>query len=367
MYDAIIVGARCGGSPAAMQLARKGYRVLVVDKAHFPSDTLSTHCLTGDAVLKLAEWGLIERVIEAGSRPVPGVLMTSGGTTIRLPLPPGAFGLNPRRTVLDKVLVDAALEAGAEVREGFAVSRLAFDAGGVVTGIEGTDEAGNAITEHARVVVGADGRNSFVAKVVGAQSYNTLPGLTCGYYSYFENFEAEHTEVWFAPNRVMFVFPTNDGLACLGAEFPKDEFDSIRRDIDGSLGAAFSLYPGLGERYAKAARVDKWMGMLAPEWYYRKPFGPGWALVGDAAYLKDPVMGMGINDAFRDADLLASALDEAFSGRQEYDAALSAYQQQRDAATAMLYAVNYEVSKLQVGPAMLQMLMAGAEQALAPA
>ena len=335
MYDAIIVGARCGGSPTAMQLARKGYRVLVVDKARFPSDTLSTHCLTGEAVFKLAEWGLVERVIAAGSRPVPGALMTAGGTTMRLPLPPGAFGLNPRRTVLDKILVDAAREAGAELREGFSVSRLVMDADGVVTGIEGTDDAGRAVTEDARVVVGADGRNSLVAKAVGAPSYNTLPGLTCGYYSYFANFEAEHTEVWFAPNRVMFVFPTNDGLTCLGAEFPKDEFDSIRGDIDGSLGAAFALYPELGERYAKAARVEKWRGMLAPGWYYRKPFGPGWALVGDAAYLKDPVMGMGINDAFRDADLLANALDEAFSGRQEYEAALSAYQQQRDAATIL--------------------------------
>lgn len=365
MYDAIIVGARCGGAPTAMQLARKGYDVLVVDRAHFPSDTLSTHCLTGDAVPRLAQWGVLERLLAAGCRPVPGTVMTAGEAQSKTLMPPGAFGLNPRRTVLDAVLVGAAREAGAELHEGVSVSRVVVSADGRVTGIEGTAADGSPVAAEGRVVIGADGRNSTVAKAVAAEAYNVLPGLTCAYYSYFEGFAAEMTEVWFAPGHAVFAFPTDGGRTCLAAEFPRGQFERVRADIEAAVEAAFASYPELRERYQQATRVEQWMGMLSAEWYYRKPYGPGWALVGDAGYLKDPVLGMGINDAFRDADLLAAALDEAFSGRQPYEAALASYQQQRDAATAMLYAVNYEVSTLQVGPEMLRMLAAGREQAMA--
>ncbi|MCC7365196.1 MAG: NAD(P)/FAD-dependent oxidoreductase [Dehalococcoidia bacterium] len=358
MYDAIIVGARCGGAPLAMNLARKGYRVLAVDRAHFPSDTLSTHCLTGDSMMRLVTWGVIPKLMAAGCRPVRTVRMASGGQAHKVELPDGVFSLNPRRTVIDTVLVDAARDAGAEVREGFTVTGLLRDASGAVSGIEGHGEGGGAVREEARIVVGADGRHSMVAKAVGAEEYGTLPGLTCGWYSYFEGFDDDGTEVWYDDGQAVLAFPTNDGLTCLAAVFPIEQFEARRAGIDGTVAGAFAVQPAIGERYAAARRVEPWYGMRSPTWYYRRPYGPGWALAGDAGYLKDPILGQGMNDAFRDADMLTAALDRSWSGGEPLEAALAAYQRERDEVTAEMCRVNYEFSRLKNTPEMVAMRLA---------
>ncbi|MCK9517892.1 MAG: NAD(P)/FAD-dependent oxidoreductase [Dehalococcoidia bacterium] len=357
MYDAIIVGARCAGAPTAMNLARRGHRVLLVDRARFPSDTLSTHALNPEAVARLKGWGLLGRVLEAGSRPIRQFELHCGDVHVAMPTPPGeAIILCPRRTVLDNILVAVAREAGVEVREEFSVRDLMRDDSGRVTGIAGVDEHGDAVYENARIVIGADGRNSIVARQVDAEKYQQLPGLTCGYYSYFEGFDdGDAMRVQFDRNRAIFVFPTNHGQTCLGVEYQRHRWQALRADVDGHLQQAYEDV-GLGQVYRKATRVERWLGMISPEWYYRRPFGPGWALVGDAGYLKDPVLGMGINDAFRDSDNLVDALDAVFTGNKEYDEALSAYQQQRDSASFMVNQVNYEFSKLEVTPDMVRML-----------
>ena len=355
MYDAIIVGARCGGSPLAMQLARKGHNVLVVDRAHFPSDTLSTHALTGEASKHLQAWGLLDRVVAADGRPVHDHSRHfSEGQEFRIP----GFNIAPRRTVLDSILVEAAREAGAEVREGCAVVGLVRDADGQVTGIT-IQSDGHVSTEEARIVVGADGRNSFVAREVGAEVYNEQPPLSMGYYSYFEDYPLEAIEVHWGDGFVCFAFPTSNGQVCLAVERHREHFHTFRADTDGEFRKAHEA-AGLGERYARARRVEEWRGATDLPNHYRKPFGPGWALVGDAGYVKDPVLGMGVNDAFRDAELLSSALDSVFRGEADFDAALGGYQQQRDAASGQMYAINYEFSKLAVTPMHLEMLRAGA-------
>src|SRR5688572_15732522 len=176
MYDAIVVGARCAGSPTAMLLARKGYRVLIVDKATFPSDTVSTHLIHPPGVSALERWNLLDRVIATGCPPIhtyafdlgPFVLSGSPGRKDS----PVSYG--PRRTVLDKLLVDAASEAGAEVREHFAVDEVVIE-DGRVTGIRGQDKGGRPVEERARVVIGADGMNSTVAQAVSAEQYNEKP------------------------------------------------------------------------------------------------------------------------------------------------------------------------------------------------
>src|SRR5687767_1807370 len=165
-YDAIIVGSRCAGSPTAMLLARKGHRVLLLDKATFPSDTMSTHLVHPPGVASLERWGLLERLEATGCPPVETYSFDLGPLTISgspLPIDGIARGYCPRRTVLDQLLVDAAVEAGVELREGFTVDEL-LASDGVVTGIRGHARGGAAVTERARVVIGADGMRSLVAK-----------------------------------------------------------------------------------------------------------------------------------------------------------------------------------------------------------
>jgi 2-polyprenyl-6-methoxyphenol hydroxylase-like FAD-dependent oxidoreductase len=168
MYDAIIVGARVAGSPLAMLLARKGYRVLLLDKARFPSDTISTHHIHQPGVARLIRWGLLERVRASNCPPTTEITFDVGPFALRSAPPPAEGNFEayaPRRRVLDKILVDAAAEAGAEVREDFSVEEITTE-GGAVTGVRGRAANGPPVSERARVVVGADGARSFVARSV---------------------------------------------------------------------------------------------------------------------------------------------------------------------------------------------------------
>ncbi|HUR33075.1 MAG TPA: FAD-dependent monooxygenase [Vicinamibacterales bacterium] len=202
-YDAIIVGARCAGSPTAMLLARKGYRVLVVDRATFPSDTLSTHVVQPLAVSALARWGLAARLAATGCPPIHTYTFDFGPFTIAgapgTPDSPVAYC--PRRTVLDKLLVDAAAEAGAEVREGFTVDEVVSE-GGRVVGIRGHAKGGAPVTERAAVVVGADGRNSVVAHAVAPEHYHDKPPLLAPYYAYWSGLPMDgRFETYIRPHR----------------------------------------------------------------------------------------------------------------------------------------------------------------------
>ena len=192
-YDAIVVGARCAGSPAAMLLARKGYRVLLLDKATFPSDTMSTHLVHPPGVAALRNWGLLERLEATGCPPVRTYSFDFGPLTISgspQPIDGIAYAYCPRRTVLDQLLVEAAVEAGAELREGFSVDEIvATD--GAVSGIRGHAQGGAAVTEHARVVIGADGRRSLVAKTVQPERYEERRSHLAMYYAYWSDLPAD--------------------------------------------------------------------------------------------------------------------------------------------------------------------------------
>src|SRR3954468_6421257 len=186
-YDAIVVGARCAGSTTAMLLARKGHRVLLVDKATFPSDTMSTHLVHPPGVAALERWGLLDRLVATGCPPVRDYSFDFGPLTISgapRPVEGIAHGYCPRRTVLDQVLVAAAVEAGAELREGFTVDDV-MATGGTVTGIRGHARGGAAVAERAPVVVGADGRHSLVAKAVRPEQYDERRSHLAMYYAYW--------------------------------------------------------------------------------------------------------------------------------------------------------------------------------------
>ena len=268
----------------------------------------------------------------------------------------------PRRTVFDKILVDAAREAGAEVRESFSFDDVIWEDGRVV-GITGHTRDGHHMDERARIVVGADGKHSRVAEKVQAPKYNVVPGATCGYYSYWSGFEGRGTEVYVQGGRGIFVFQTNDGLTCAGTEWPKAEFEKFREDPEGNMLATFDRIPGLGERARKATRVEKIYGSAGDDSYYRKPYGPGWALAGDSGYMRDPILGQGMTDSFRDVEMLSAALDAGFSGRQPLDEALAGYEAQRNAATAMIYQVtNLITSTMDPDPEMMKMMRVQMQQ-----
>jgi len=355
MYDAIVVGARAAGSPTAMLLARRGHRVLLVDRASFPSDTLSTHYIHQPGIARLQRWGLLEQLAATGCPPVSAMTFDVGPFALAGSPPPSdgvAEGYCPRRTVLDSLLLDAAAEAGAEVRTGVSVDELVFDDGAAV----GIRTRG--VEERARIVIGADGRNSLVARAVQAPEYEVRPGRTCAYYSYWAGAQSEGAELYPRDGRMIITGPTNDGLQIVIAFWPREEFKAVRADVERSFLDAVALAPGLAERLAGGERVERFSGIGELPFWYRKPFGPGWALVGDAGYHKDPITAQGITDAFRDADLLADALDAGFTGARPLEEALGEYEGIRNEETRPLYELTYGLAALAPPPPEQQALFA---------
>lgn len=256
-FDAIVVGARCAGSPTAMLLARKGYRVLVVDRATFPSDTISTHLVHPPGVAALQRWGLLDRLVGTGCPPIDTYSFDFGSFTIAgapgTAESPVAYG--PRRTVLDKLLVDAASEAGAEVREGFTVSDILIE-DGHVTGVRGHGRGGLAVTERARVVIGADGLHSLLARAVGPEQYNEKPQLLCGYYTYWSGLPMHgRFENYIRPNRGFAAVPTHEDLTLVIGGWPYAEFQANKKDIEGNYLALFELAPEFAERIDRKSVV----------------------------------------------------------------------------------------------------------------
>lgn len=361
-YDAIVVGARCAGAPTAMLLAGRGHRVLLVDRASFPSDTLSTHMIHAPGVAAIERWGLLDEVVASGCPAIDSYSFDFGPVTISgTPRPAEGVGTRayaPRRTVLDKILVDAAVSAGAEVRERFTVEEVLIEDGEVV-GIRGHQEGGPTVVERAKVVVGADGRSSMVAKAVLPHSYNEKPELQWSYYSYWSDLPVDGMEIYIRPDRGWAALPTNDGLTMLVVGWPYAEASAYKADAEANYLATLELAPAFAERVRGATRQDRLHGGAVPN-FFRTPFGPGWALVGDAGYNKDPITAQGISDAFRDAEECAAALNAWLTGASTFDAAMSSYQAQRDAAVLPLYEFTTQLATLEAPPPEMQQLLGAA-------
>jgi flavin-dependent dehydrogenase len=357
MYDVIIVGARCAGSSSAMLLARKGYRVLLVDKAAFPSDTLSSHAIHAPGIDRLKRWGLLERVVASSCPPVHSYTLDLGPFALTGQPPPVdgiATAYAPRRTVLDKILVDAAVDAGAELRERFMVEEVCFEDNRAV-GIRGRSRT-DSITEQGRLVVGADGLHSTVARMVGAAMTVEKPTVACCYYTYWSGVSVGGIELYPRDRRFFVALPTNDNLVCTAMEWPIEEFHAVRADIEGQFVKTFEMAPGLAGRIRAGKRAERFAGTGDLPNFFRKPYGPGWALVGDAGHHKDPNGAFGISDAFRDAELLAQAVDRAFSGSQPLEEALADYERRRDQASMPSFELNFQFATLQPPPPQMQAL-----------
>ena len=360
-YDAIVVGARCAGSPTAMLLARKGYRVLLVDKATFPSDTMSTHLVHPPGVAALERWGLLDRLVASGCPPVERYSFDFGPVTIAgspQPVDGVAHAYCPRRTVLDQLLVEAAVEAGAELREGFTVDEL-LAADGTVTGISGHAKGAQPEAVRSELVIGADGRHSVVARILQPEQYNERPSQLAMYYAYWSGLPAQgfETVVRAEDRRGWAVAQTHDDLTVMPFGWPVAEFREHRADVEQAFFATVALAPEFEARVRAAKRESKFVGSAHLPGYFRKPFGHGWALVGDAGYHKNPITAMGINDAFRDAELLADAVDDAFSRRRGWGEAMSGYQRARDADVMPVYEFTDDFAQLRPPPPELQRLI----------
>jgi len=334
MYDAIIVGARVAGSPLAMLLAQKGHKVLLVDRVAFPSNTLSSHFIHPTGVSYLAKWGLLEKVLaDAKCAPIGKGSLDFGPYALRGTPPPVDGNSNayaPRRIGLDKILLDAAIAAGAEFRERFAVEELLTDNGRVI-GVRGRMPGGKMVEERARIVIGADGHNSMIAKTVEAPEYNRIEATATNFFSYWSGVPVDGYELYSRDHRFMVVFPSNDGLTVIAVGWPTVEFPQFHADPEGSYMKTIELAPGLLERVKSggARREEKLTGTRGSANFLRKPYGPGWALVGDAGYNKDPITAQGITDAYRDATLLADACHQVFTGGDS-QAPLAAYEKERN-------------------------------------
>lgn len=348
MYDAIVVGARCAGAPTAMLLAQQGHKVLLLDKAGFPSEIPHGHYIHRGGPARLRKWGLLDRIVASGCPPVTRWIFDMGdfpliGANLELDGIPMGFG--PRRKVLDKILVDASVEAGAELRDQFIVEEFTTDGNGI-TGVKGrATRGGPSITEHARITIGADGRNSRLATTVQAPAYQAAPTLLCYYFSYWSGPPCDALEVYVRENRVILVFPTNDGLFSVFVGWPIQEFHQVRSDIEGSFNRAVGLVPELAQRVNSSGREERFYGTGDLPNFFRKPYGPGWALVGDAGHHKDPYLALGVADAFRDAELLAEAIDQGLTGVQSMDQALAGYERRRNEMAMPDYQINIQLAQ----------------------
>jgi flavin-dependent dehydrogenase len=362
MYDAIVIGARCAGAVTAMLLALQDHRVLLVDRASFPSDVRQGHFIHRHGPKRLADWGLLERVVGTNCPPLTTHLSDFGdfpliGRDIRIGNVAWAYA--PRRRQLDQVLVEAAIEAGVEFRPNFLVESCLWD-GDRVKGIRGRDHRQHiSIMEKALITIGADGRNSTLARLVGAPSYDETPALTCWYFSYWSGVPSEGFEWYMRTNRVIFAFRTNDNLFAIFIGWPISEFSSVKADIECQFMNVVDLIPGFAERVRSGRREERFYGAADLPNFLRRPFGPGWALVGDAGCHKDPMMANGICDALRDADFLSSAIHEGLAGLRPLDETLMRYERQRNEATMAQYRDNIAAARFSpVSPELLQIRLA---------
>ena len=367
-YDVVIAGARCAGAATAMLLAQQGARVLLLDRSRYGTDTLWTHALMRGAVLQLHRWGLLPRVIAAGTPAVRSTTFHLPGAVSAVEIKPrnGVEALYaPRRTVLDAILVDAARSVGADVRFGTSVTGLRYGRTGRVTGIVGQGGAAD-LEVGADLVVGADGRRSTVARCVGARAAHVAPASSVLIYRYFRDDTTAGYHWYYAAGSAAGVIPTNDGLACV---FAATSAEHWRRDFDGGGEAGLRRIlaraaPGLADRLGHQGAAGPPRVFPGQPGYLREAAGPGWALVGDAGYFKDPITAHGITDALRDAEILARVVT---SGGPD---AVGSYQAERDELSLRLFRVTGRIASYtwtadDIGDHLLELKEAMAEEVAA--
>lgn len=343
MYDVIVIGARCAGASTAMLLGRRGYRVLLIDKSRVGQNIPQGHFIHRLGPQRLEKWGVLDQVVATGCPLVSNVTQSIRGVALHgtdLIVDGVPFGFGPRRGALDQILVENAVNAGVEIRDQFVADDFLFDEDRMV-GFIGRDlRTGRRSKDLATIVIGADGRHSKLAQSVNAPTYDAVPSVSCYYFSYWMDVSINELEMHIGSDFAIFAFPTHDNLLALFVGWPIERFHEVRTDLETHFMAIIDQVPSLAERVRGGERVEKFYGTADLPNFFRKPFGNGWALVGDAGHHKDPFMALGIADALRDAELIAQAIEEGLNGIRPFDEALAIYEQQRNAAAGPLYYEN---------------------------
>jgi flavin-dependent dehydrogenase len=346
-YDVVVVGARCAGAATAMLLARAGHRVLAVDRGRYGTDAISTHALMRGAVVQLHRWNILPAVVAADTAPIRQATFYYGDEPVTIPVASrdGIEALYaPRRYVLDRLLADAASAAGAEVVYGVQLADLQRSVTGRVTGVVVEDESGGLHRVSADVVVGADGLRSTVAGLVGASAYRVGRHATGTLYGHWSDLEVAGYEWYFAPGVSAGAIPTNHGEVCVSLTVPGPEFAALfaHRKEQAFVALLKTVAPVLAGKVDRAGQRPL-HGFGGHAGFFRQAHGPGWALVGDAGYFKDPLTAHGITDALRDAELLAAAIDDGSAD------AFAWYQRQRDEASVDFFETTDAIASFRWG------------------
>ncbi|MGI8329549.1 FAD-dependent oxidoreductase [Actinomadura scrupuli] len=346
-YDVVVVGARCAGAATALLLARRGLRVLVLERGRRGSDTLSTHALMRGGASLLHHWGLLDRIAAAGTPPIRRTLFHYGAETVTVSLR-SAAGVDalyaPRRTLLDSVLVDAAISAGAEVRFGVTVTELLRDPAGRVTGVAARTRSGGRLRAEAWLTVGADGTRSLVARQAGARTLRVGTGASAIVYAHWSGLDVTGYEWFYRQGASAGMIPTNNAEVCVfagtsagrfGREFAHDPRAAYRRLLAEATGPDVRLAAAEPPR-----RIRCFPGRPG---FMRQARGPGWALAGDSGYFLDPLSAHGMTDSLRDAQLLARAVGRVLGGTPE-DEALAGYQELRDQVAEPVFSATDQIA-----------------------
>ncbi len=338
-YDAVVIGARCAGAGTAMLLARHGLSVLLVDRDQHGADTLSTLAMMRAAVLQLHRWGLLDQLRETDTPPITSTSFFYGDEEITVPIKPrdGVDALYaPRRTVIDALLVDAARAAGADVLHGPRLAELRRREDGRVCGAVVEERDGTLHRVDAEIVIGADGLRSTVAKLTEAPVYRHGRYTSGVVYTFWPGLENRGNRWYYRPGTAVGAIPTNEGKTCIFASASADRFNA---DAKGDLAAwhrsvVEECSAELADELGSAEPAERYWGFPGHPGQMRQSYGPGWALVGDAGYFKDPITAHGISDALRDAELLARAVQYGT------DEALITYQMTRDELSNELFDIT---------------------------
>jgi flavin-dependent dehydrogenase len=364
MYDVIVVGARCAGAASALLLARRGYQVLLIDRSTFPSDTMSTLYIHQPGVARLARWGLAQEVEASGCPRLDTISYQIGDLRLTSSAPSwdeAETAFAPRRRVLDQILVDAAVAAGAAFRPRTKLTALLWE-DGRVAGAEFAKPTGGTVVERARLVIGADGKRSRVARLAGAASLTATAPVSCVYYTAWSGLRTGFG-FYEQPGRWVVQIPTNDGITLVSTYFPQSEFPLIRASdpLAHHLAAVRETAPILASQLTAGRRVGRLMASGDQQNFFRQASGPGWALVGDAGHHLDSITARGITNAFIQAELFDQAIGTDLRDQRRLDAALQTFAVRRDAELEDAYRSTLELARLQLTESRLRMLRAISE------
>ena len=350
MLDVIVVGARCAGAATALLLARQGHRVLVIDQDRFPSDMrLSTHLIWHAGIDLLQKWGVLDAVRASRCPPLTEFSLDLGSVVLQGQPAHASVGaaFAPKRVVLDQILLEAAVAAGAELREGLLFDGLLWD-GSRVVGVRMKNPDGSVSVEKARWIVGADGRHSAVASAVGSQPYHAFPKEqgSLNTFAYFSGVSLKGGEFISRPQRLGYAWQTNDDQVLAGIFLPGQQTRMSRTEVEARFFEELGLTsPSLAARVRAGRREGDWISTSIST-FCREPAGPGWSLVGDAGLTMDPITMAGITNALRDAETLAGALHQGLSGAQGLDEAMAGFKGCRDRVSVPFHLFSQDVAAL---------------------